>query len=84
MQFHVITDKYKSVECVPQIELQDLHGNFYIDHIKQLQPLFYIFCMNGAQIVFWKTKLDHPLGGYFWAIPMLYGINASFVVRNNC
>ena len=55
--------KYKSVERIPQTELQDLHGTFYIHLIEQLQSLLYVLRMNGAQTVR-KTKLDHHLG-YF-------------------
>ena len=57
MQFHVIQEKYKSVECVPQTELPDLRGTFYIYLIEQLQPLPYVFRMNGAQ-----TILENKIG----------------------
>ena len=56
VHLHLIPEKYKSVECIPQTELQNLHGTFYIYLIEQLQTMPYVFRMNGAQTYFGKQK----------------------------
>ena len=49
----------------------------YIYLIEHLQPLPYVFRINGAQTVFRKTKLDHHLG-YFLAYSIVVGCHCKF------
>ena len=71
----MMPDKSISIESVLKTELQDFHNAFYMYLIKQLQPLPYVFHINGAQTVFRKTELDHHLG---------YVLVSSIVVECQC
>ena len=72
----MIPEKYRSVECVPQTELQDLHAILYVSNRAAANSALRF------PKIFRKSKLDHLLG-YFLAYSIVVGVSASFSPWNN-